>query len=196
MRPKPRLVVMLKEPHPGRVKTRLGADIGMTAAAWWFRHQTQSLLRRLRDPRWDIVLAVTPDREGLQSHIWPADFARWPQGRGTLGDRMGRVFRRLSGPGPVLIIGADVPAITKREISAAVAMLGSHDVVFGPAPDGGYWLIGMARKSRVPARVLQNVRWSSAFALEDSISTLNDMRIGMITALDDIDTVEDLRRLS
>ena len=52
------LVIMVKEPRPGRVKTRLGRDIGMVGAAWWFRHQTRSLIRRLRDPRWQIVLAV------------------------------------------------------------------------------------------------------------------------------------------
>ncbi len=48
---RPRLVVMLKLPQAGRVKTRLGAQIGMTASAWWFRHQSAALLRRLQDPR-------------------------------------------------------------------------------------------------------------------------------------------------
>ncbi len=56
-----RLVVMVKAPRPGRVKTRLGRQIGMVPAAWWMRHQTTRLLRRLRDPRWDIWLAVAPD---------------------------------------------------------------------------------------------------------------------------------------
>ena len=48
------LVVMLKEPHPGRVKTRLGRDMGMVGAAWWFRRQTTALLRRIEDPRWTL----------------------------------------------------------------------------------------------------------------------------------------------
>ena len=69
---RPTLFVMLKVPRPGRVKTRLGRDIGMTAAAWWFRHQTARLLRELRDPRWRLVLAVSPDREGGASRAWPA----------------------------------------------------------------------------------------------------------------------------
>ncbi|MFT7190324.1 MAG: glycosyltransferase A (GT-A) superfamily protein (DUF2064 family), partial [Dinoroseobacter sp.] len=91
----PTLVIMVKEPRPGRVKTRLGRQIGLTASAWWFRHQTSALLRRLRDPRWQIVLAVAPDIEGLTSRIWPADLARIAQGKGDLGDRMGRIFRHV-----------------------------------------------------------------------------------------------------
>ena len=71
-----RLVVMIKEPRPGRVKTRLGREIGMTAAAWWFRHQTRRLLRRLQDPRWELILSVAPDREALQSRVWPAHLPR------------------------------------------------------------------------------------------------------------------------
>ncbi len=63
---------MLKEPRPGRVKTGLGRDIGMTAAAWWFRHQCRRLLRELDDPRWRLVIAVSPDAEGRASRIWPA----------------------------------------------------------------------------------------------------------------------------
>ncbi len=52
---RPTLIVMLKVPRAGWVKTRLGRDIGMTAAAWWFRHQVAQLLRRIDDPRWRVV---------------------------------------------------------------------------------------------------------------------------------------------
>jgi len=112
---RPQLIVMLKEPHPGRVKTRLGREIGMVAAAWWFRHQAARLLRRIEDPRWRLVLAVSPDAEGRQSRVWPAHLPRVPQGKGTLGDRMARLLRGLP-PGPVCIIGADIPAIGRAHI--------------------------------------------------------------------------------
>ncbi|MDO7735951.1 MAG: DUF2064 domain-containing protein, partial [Planktomarina temperata] len=113
---------MVKEPRPGRVKTRLGRDIGMTAAAWWFRHQTRRLLRRLQDPRWELILSVAPDHEGLQSRIWPAHLPRIPQGSGDLGQRMKQVFDSLP-PGPVCIIGADIPEISRRHIWKAFASL-------------------------------------------------------------------------
>lgn len=191
---KQRLVVMVKEPRPGRVKTRLGKDIGMTASAWWFRHQTRALLRRIQDPRWEILLAVAPDRAGLSSRIWPAHLPRIAQGTGDLGARMARLLHGLP-PGPVCIIGADIPGITRARIGEAFAALGSAQAVFGPAPDGGYWLIGMKRMQRPAPGILQGVRWSSEHALADSAASLGSARIAHVATLHDVDTVDDLRMI-
>ncbi|QJF53011.1 TIGR04282 family arsenosugar biosynthesis glycosyltransferase [Roseobacter ponti] len=186
------LVVMLKEPRPGRVKSRLGRDIGMTTAAWWFRHQTAALLRRVTDPRWQTLLAVSPDAEGLRSRIWPAGLHRIPQGTGSLGDRMARVLRHAS-PGPLCIIGADIPLITRAHIARSFALLGRNEVVLGPAPDGGYWLIGLRRNRPPPRGLFQGVRWSSEHALQDTLATLGDRRTAFADSLADVDTVHDLR---
>lgn len=191
---RPRLVIMVKEPHPGRVKTRLGRDIGLTASAWWFRHQTRRLLRRIEDPRWQTILAVAPDHEGLQSRVWSAHFPRVAQGRGTLGDRMGRLLKDMP-QGPVCIIGADIPGIKRPHIARAFKSLGSHDAVFGPAPDGGYWLIGLKRNRPCPKNALQNVRWSTEHALADSRASLGSMRTALIDTLQDVDTYADLAAL-
>lgn len=188
------LVIMVKEPRPGRVKTRLGRDIGMVGAAWWFRHQTRSLIRRLRDPRWQIVLAVAPDREGLESRIWPADLPRAPQGRGDLGDRMARMLRGMP-PGPVCVIGADIPEISRARIRRAFAALGSHEMVFGPAPDGGYWLVGAKRAAALPLTLFKDVRWSTEYALADTMASVPDLRIALVDELRDIDTQADLSNL-
>ncbi|WP_106610408.1 TIGR04282 family arsenosugar biosynthesis glycosyltransferase [Shimia abyssi] len=182
---------MVKEPRPGRVKTRLGRDIGMVPAARWFRHQTQALLRRMRDPRWDIVLAVAQDRDGMISRVWPKDLAKRPQGRGDLGDRMRRMLRQ-SPPGPVCVIGADIPGIERHHIAEAFAALGDHDTVFGPAPDGGYWLVGLKRTASVPPTLFEGVRWSSEHALADSKATVPGHRIAQVATLQDVDTVADL----
>ncbi len=182
---------MLKEPRPGRVKTRLGRDIGMVAAAWWFRHQTARLLRRLEDPRWDLILAVAPDREGLHSRVWPGHLPRIPQGRGDLGARMARVFRGLP-PGRACVIGGDIPGVTPAHVARAFAALGDHDACFGPAPDGGYWLIGLRHPGRAPSGFLDGVRWSSEHALSDSRATLPGCRIAQVDTLADVDTAADL----
>jgi len=188
------LVIFLKEPRPGRVKTRLGRDIGMVEAAWWFRHQAARLIRRLRrDRRWRTVLAVSPGREGLASRVWPAHLPRWPQGPGDLGDRMGRALRAMP-PGPVIIIGADIPGLTTRHVAEGFRLLGRHDAVLGPAPDGGYWMIGLKRGGRaVPAGLFHGVRWSSAHTLADTVASLAPLDVGFAATLRDIDEAADLR---
>ena len=185
------LIVMVKLPRPGRVKTRLARDIGSVAAAWWFRHQTNRLLRRLRDPRWRLVLAVTPDHAGMHSRVWPADLPRVPQGGGDLGQRMARVMA-MSPSGPACVIGADIPGISRRHVGAAFETLGDHDAVFGPAHDGGYWLIGLKHPRRQPPSLLRDVRWSTSHALADSKASLRGLRIAEVATLRDVDTARDL----
>lgn len=194
---RPQLYIMVKEPRAGRVKTRLGGDIGLTRAAWWFRHQSQQLIRRLgRDPRWSTVLAVAPDVDGLNSRIWPGYLRKWPQGSGDLGDRMCRIFTKAP-VGPVVIIGADIPGITAAHIARAFEALGNHDAVFGPAPDGGYWLIGLKRGARaVPRDFLKNIRWSTAHALADSLESLQGAKVAVIDELRDVDRLTDLQQMS
>ncbi|MEO0342785.1 MAG: TIGR04282 family arsenosugar biosynthesis glycosyltransferase [Pseudomonadota bacterium] len=195
------LVVMVKEPRPGRVKTRLGQSIGYTQAAWWFRHQTKRLLRELgNDPRWTTVLAVSPDHDGIGSRVWPSAMVRWPQGTGNLGDRMKTVFRRGCAFGPTLVIGADIPGIQKSDIAEGFKVLANHDVVFGRAPDGGYWLIGLrGGPTPIPQNLFKNVRWSTEHALKDTIASLgasfDPERIGYVRTHQDVDTVEDLKKI-
>ncbi len=184
---------MVKEPRPGRVKTRLGRDIGMVDAAWWYRHQCRALIRQLRDPQWQLVLAVALDTQTLQSRFWPPDLARVPQSTGDLGQRMSRIFNQMP-KGPVLIIGSDIPTVRKPNITRAFSALGSSDAVFGPATDGGYWLVGMKSVQPCPPSALENVRWSNNHALADSIASLPGKRIALVDQLSDVDTAVDLAR--
>ena len=92
-------------------------------------------------------------------------------------------------PRPVCIIGADIPDVTKPAIAAAFAALGDHDAVFGPAPDGGYWLVGA---KRTQAGMFADVRWSTRHALADTEVSFKGLRIARIETLRDVDTVADL----
>ena len=181
---------MLKAPAAGRVKTRLGREIGMVAAAWWFRHQVRALLRRLDDPRWELVLAVAPDGAVNAGH-WPAHLPRVAQGRGDLGARMARLLRRPHG-GPVLLVGGDIPGLGPGHIARAFRALGRADAVFGPAEDGGFWLVGLRHPSRAPAGLFEGVRWSGPHALSDSIATLNGRSCALADRLRDVDSRADL----
>ncbi|MEL7256812.1 MAG: DUF2064 domain-containing protein [Pseudomonadota bacterium] len=193
--PLPTLIVMLKEPRAGLVKTRLGRDIGMTNSAWWFRHQSGALLRRLYAPRrWNMILAVAPDSAGLASRAWPAHLQRIAQGQGDLGVRMARLLREFD-RNPVCLIGGDIPGISQHHVFKAFKTLGAHDAVFGPAKDGGFWLVGITPNTALPSTVFQGVRWSTKYALTDALATLPRKRIGFVDTLRDIDTIEDLAKL-
>lgn len=102
---------------------------------------------------------------------------------------MQRIMQRTA-PGPVVIIGTDVPGICTAHIRDAFRLLGRHDAVFGPATDGGYWLVGLRRRPRMP-RIFQAVRWSSPHALADTLANLSDRSVARVATLPDVDTAED-----
>ncbi len=188
---------MTKEPIAGRVKTRLGQDIGMTDAAWWFRHQLTALIRRLGpDPRWQTRLLVSPAPKALFSRTWPSHIIRDPQISGDLGQRMRHAFHNTPA-GAMVLIGGDIPDVSASVIAQAFNLLGSNDFVFGPATDGGFWLVGMRRGSRpIPADLFQNIRWSSEHALDDTVKSIKGSSYGFVRTLRDIDTIEDLNTLN
>ena len=96
-------------------------------------------------------------------------------------------------PGPLVIVGTDIPAIRAAHIAQAFRALGRHDAVFGPAADGGYWLVGLA--PRRPARPFAAVRWSTEHALADTLANFAGRRVAMLRTLHDVDTAADLVRL-
>jgi len=190
-----RLVIFAKVPQMGRVKTRLARELGAVAATQWYRNSCARVMSRLaHDPRWSTLLAVSPDSaaeaRALWPQIWPPGVPRRPQGSGDLGHRMGRIFRTLP-PGPVVLVGSDIPDITPAHIALAFKALGSHDAVIGPSADGGYWLIGFKRVKPVGA-VFEGVRWSSPHALADTLKNLHGSSIAFLPILHDVDEAEDL----
>ncbi len=184
------LVVFARAPLIGQVKRRLAAGIGPVAASGFQRHNLARLLAELKGGgHWRVVLAVTPDRAAGGGWGLPGGPARIAQGPGDLGQRMSRVMKRL-GPGPVVIIGSDIPAIRRHHLAGAFRALGDHDAVFGPSADGGYWLVGLRRRPRV-SEIFTNVRWSSRHALADTLANLDArQRIAMLECLEDIDQAE------
>lgn len=183
-RPRPTLFVMVKAPVAGRVKTRLARVIGTPEALRFYRTATAALLRRVgRDPRWRTVLAVAPDVAATQ-RFWPADIARVGQGSGDLGARMQRLFDRNAGA-PSVIVGSDIPGIRRRHVAQAFRALGTHEIVFGPADDGGYWLVGARGRPRLP-NLFENVRWSTEHALADTRANAGDF-VGFLERLSDVD---------
>ncbi len=183
-------VVFARVPRLGTVKRRLAAEIGDRAALRFHAGTLTRLLRALAaDRRFRTLLAATPDRARLSL---PPRIHRISQGGGDLGQRMDRVFRRFPRQ-RVAIIGCDIPDATTADLAAAFRALGHADAAFGPAADGGYWLVALS--PRRPARPFAAVRWSTRHALADTLANFSRHRMAFLRTLRDVDTAEDLRRL-
>ena len=162
------LVIFVKAPQLGRVKTRLAKDIGNVAAWRFYKHTVRGLLKRLGQGKWTVTICLSPDH--YKGDFFNGGFNIIAQGGGDLGQRMQRVFDQMD-TGKVVLIGGDIPTIEKHHINKAFRALKKHDSVFGPAQDGGYWLVGM-RRSRARIAPFEGVRWSSEHALKDTIANI------------------------
>ncbi len=190
-RPGRYLVIMAKSPRLGLAKRRLGAEIGDVAALRFYRNcLNRTCLRLGSDPRWQTLLAVTPDRELRERH-WPRNIPLMAQGSGDLGQRMHRIFAELPA-GDVIVIGSDIPAIAPNHIARAFYLLGRADAVFGPARDGGYWLVGLKRMPTAPNAFVK-VRWSGPHALADTLANLDGKKIALAATLCDVDEAKTYR---
>jgi rSAM/selenodomain-associated transferase 1 len=190
------LVLFVRAPRLGIGKRRLAREAGDVAALRFERAMLGLLARRLgRDRRWRLRLAVTPDRSVASRRAWPRAAAIRPQGTGDIGVRMNRALASCP-PGPAVLIGADIPQLAARHIADAFRLLGRHDLVFGPAEDGGFWLVGQRRRPRLPP-LFGKVRWSGPHALADVLGNLPPLvSVGFAACLEDVDDAAALRRLA
>jgi glycosyltransferase A (GT-A) superfamily protein (DUF2064 family) len=137
------------------------------------------------------MLSVSPD-SATASPMLPR-IPRMAQGSGDLGRRMHRPMQTLP-PGPVCIVGTDIPAIRAADVRRAFRELGRSDAVFGPAVDGGFWLVGLRRRPRL-IWPYANVIWSQSDTLASVFANLNDCRIALTALHSDVDSRQDLVRL-
>src|SRR4051812_9575095 len=138
-----RLILFLKAPRPGAVKTRLGREIGMEAARGVYCELVELLLGNLANVS-EVELRVSPG--DAEKEIAPWVRPSWrvtKQGAGDLTERLTLAFAEAfrDGASRVLIIGSDCPEVTESDIRSGWEALGQNDVVLGPATDGGYWLV-------------------------------------------------------
>ena len=186
------LILFVKAPQIGSVKTRLARDIGCYDAWRFYRDTTALMVKRLtHGPGWRTILAVTPDDFAGRAGFWPPRLPRIAQGQGDIGIRMARAFEKMP-PGPAVLVGADIPTLTRDHIAQAFRLLRRADLVFGPSTDGGFWLVG-TRQARLMRRVFRNVRWSSEHALADTLANAGPHKAVLLDPLTDIDTGAEYR---
>ncbi len=192
------ILVFARAPERGRVKTRLAASLGDRAALAIYRALGRRVVRALA-PLGDAVAIVgTPDDAAPALRTWlGARLAVEPQGDGDLGARMRRaVARQLDrGAERVVVVGTDCPEVDATVVADALARLASHDVVFGPAADGGYYLVGVRRGAadRALAALFEDVPWSCAETLRVSLAqaAAAGLAVALLPVLHDVDTAAD-----
>lgn len=169
----------------GTVKRRLAREIGDRDALRFQRATLARLLRDLAaDRRFVTVLAITPDRARIAR---PRGVAVVPQGHGDLGARMHRALGRAR---RAAVVGSDIPGLRATDVAAAFRALGCARACFGPAEDGGYWLVALGPLR--PARPFAGVRWSTRHALADTLRNFAERHVALLRSLRDIDTAADL----
>jgi uncharacterized protein len=190
-----KLIVFLKVPRPGQVKTRLAATLGEAEACAAYRRLVVTLLRQLAALE-NVELCFAPNDAGSEIVGWAQPTWRLTaQGSGDLGSRLNQAFRRAFDEGTqrVVVIGSDCPEVSVSDIQEAWTALSSHDVVLGPATDGGYWLIGL--RTHCP-ELFADVPWSTNGVLRVTLerSRAAGLRTHLLRELTDVDTEADWRR--
>lgn len=190
----PSLVVIAKEPLAGRVKTRLTPPFTPTQAAALAEAALHDSLHAVAaTPAGQRVLAL----DGLPGRWLPPGFVVIPQRGVSLDERLAAAFtdaHRLRAE-PVVLIGMDTPQVTPELLSAASEALGSHDAVFGPAADGGFWLLGLREPD---PRLLLDVPMSHPETGKHQLDRLEraGLNVHLLPELIDVDTAADARTVA
>ena len=189
------LLLFLKAPSPGQVKTRLAATLGAERAAQVARMLAERVLAQTRPEAGDYarVVAFAPATARAAIERWLPGEELWPQEGDDLGARMHAALARgLNTAASVVLVGTDVPALSRAIVNAAFAALERAALVLGPARDGGYYLVGL----RAPRpELFTDMPWGTAAVLEETRARAARLGLPMalLPVLDDVDTEEDLR---
>jgi rSAM/selenodomain-associated transferase 1 len=193
------LGIFVKAPLPGMVKTRLAAEIGAGPAADLYRHLGRRVVSASAGAKYDTVVWFAPRaaRQAVGEWLQDLEIAAYrAQPSGSLGARLATAIRRhfKEGARRVILIGSDCPGVDSRLVARGFASLDHHDLVIGPARDGGYYLIGL---SRPRPQLFRGINWSTQAVLEQTLTQAR--RVGLRTAilprLRDLDTAHDARAL-
>jgi rSAM/selenodomain-associated transferase 1 len=191
------VLVFVRAPERGRVKTRLAAAIGDEAALRIYRRLAEHTLRGAGALAVDSVrvrVHHTPADAGDAVRAWLGDEPVYlPQADGDLGRRMEDAFARAfaDGAGRVVIVGSDLPDVSASLLRRAFAALDVHPAVLGPARDGGYYLLGL---TGMVSGIFDGIAWSTPEVLAATLARFRAAGIepAMLEELADVDEVEDL----
>jgi hypothetical protein len=193
--------IFAKYPRPGEVKTRLRPALTHAECAALYERLTAQTVARLRAiPGVDAYIAHAPDSSG-EAHAYFRAFGLpvFAQEGADVGERMARAFARLFAEGyaRTVLVGTDIPDMGPEFIERALAQLGPHDAVFGPAADGGYYLVALGADA--PAAwpgLFRQIPWSTPATLRTTMARASELgfSVAVLDVLHDLDRPEDLAR--
>lgn len=190
------VLLFIKSPEKGKVKSRLAKAIGEDAALAVFKYLACETLEKLKDGEYLFRLCFYPPDSGEIIKSWLGDsFHYVPQYGRDLGERMGSAFVQAFSDGmeKVLLVGSDIPDLSISLINEAFKALDFGDSVIGPAHDGGYYLIGFNKTSFLPD-IFQGIEWSTDSVFSQTIKILgkSGLSVHVLRSLNDVDTLDDL----
>ena len=186
------LLIFIKNPEKGNVKTRLAESIGEEKAL--------NVYHKLLQVTYEATCSLECRRQVWYSSyidnddIWPSDeYDKQLQNGKDLGERMKNAFKQSFSNGyeKAVIIGSDCAEMTEQIIEQAFEHLDENEVVVGPSQDGGYYLLGM--RDFYPA-LFEDVNWSTSSVFKQTVKRIENLKLSMqlLPMLNDIDTIEDL----
>lgn len=190
------IVVFLRAPEKGRVKTRLARDVGDDTALLLYRAFAARTLDAARGGAATCrVLFYPPGKQHLVAAWLGKDYAYATQTGGDLGQRMANALAAefSRGADRALLVGTDIPQVRSGHFHRAFQLLEERDTVLGPSADGGYWLIGFTQSGFTP-QVFEGIEWSTDRVCRDTLDRMADAgrSVGLLPELRDIDTLADL----
>jgi len=190
------LIVFVKAPRPGAVKTRLVPALGPENAATFYRLLAEEEVRQTTPQRgeYDRLFFYAPAAARSELEAWLGSQAWFPQEGADLGARMAGAFETAFSRGArrAAVIGTDVPGVSREIVVEAFAALDDHDVILGPTHDGGYYLLALKQARR---ELFEGIAWSTPDVLPATLDKARGLHLSVycLSRLMDIDTLEDVR---
>lgn len=192
------LIVFLKLPAKGKVKTRLAKVVGIEAAVDLYRccvSDTLAMIRRAGYPF--LVFFYPPDAHKAVTSWLGEGLTCLPQEGGDLGERMFAAFRKaLRDYSRAVLVGTDCPDLPRAILHEAFESLKSHSVVIGPSLDGGYYLIGFSTPD-IPEALFKGIEWGSSGVFKTTMTAIkrHNLDVHILPPWRDIDEYQDLKEL-
>ena len=190
------LILFMKAPLSGRVKTRLGESLGDEFAATLYRLMCEHLLHLLSPYETDVIVAYDDEAQGTLPLYLEKTHLFYQRGA-KLGERMKNAFEEVFSKGyqRAILVGSDIPEVDERILDEAFDLLFANDAILSPTFDGGYYLIGFHAHTFCN-EAFENILYSQSDVYAKTLSKMTQLRVAQGEKLSDIDTLEDLKRFT